>query len=156
MYHFIFRQSGVPLDIFQVFMNVDITRNGNMIDEIIEGLTIQASETADNNFVRDVAEQLFDDLNPNSTTGLDLVALNIQRGRDHGLPGYVLYREYCGLGKALTFDDLRSNIPRHVRITYTLLASYWSRGIIYEIIFRELKNLEIRMKMLKILIFLWE
>ena len=125
-YHFIFRQSGVPLDIFQVFMNVDITRDGNMIDEIIEGLTIQASETADNNFVRDVAEQLFDDLNPNSTTGLDLVALNIQRGRDHGLPGYVLYREYCGLGKALTFDDLRSNIPRHVRITYTLLASYWS------------------------------
>ena len=156
MYHFIFRQSGVPLDIFQVFMNVDITRNGNMIDEIIEGLTIQASETADNNFVRDVAEQLFDDLNPNSTTGLDLVALNIQRGRDHGLPGYVFYREYCGLGKALKFDDLRSNIPRHVRITYTLLASYWSRGLIYEIIFRELKNLEIRMKMLKILIFLWE
>ena len=156
MYHLIFRQSGAPLDIHQVFMNVDITRNGNMIDEIIEGLTIQASETADNNFVRDVAEQLFDDLNPNSTTGLDLVALNIQRGRDHGLPGYVLYREYCGLGKALTFDDLRSNIPRHVRMTYTLLASYWSRGIIYEIIFRELKNLEIRMKMLKILIFLWE
>ena len=156
MYHFIFRQSGAPLDIFQVFMNVDITRNGNMIDEIIEGLTIQASETADNNFVRDVAEQLFDDLNPNSTTGLDLVALNIQRGRDHGLPGYVLYREYCGLGKALTFDDLRSNIPRHVRITYTLLASYWSRGLIYEIIFRELKNLGIRMKMLTILIFLWE
>ena len=122
MYHLIFRQSGAPLDIHQVFMNVDITRNGNMIDEIIEGLTIQASETADNNFVRDVAEQLFDDLNPNSTTGLDLVALNIQRGRDHGLPGYVLYREYCGLGKALTFDDLRSNIPRHVRITYIL---YW-------------------------------
>ena len=151
-----FRQAGVPLDIHQVFMNVDITREGDMIDEIIEGLTIQASETADNNFVRDVAEQLFDDLNPNSTTGLDLVALNIQRGRDHGLPGYVLYREYCGLGKALTFDDLRSNIPRHVRITYTLLASYWSRGLIYEIIFRELKNLEIRMKMLKILIFLWE
>ena len=156
MYHLIFRQSGAPLDIHQVFMNVDITRNGNMIDEIIEGLTIQASETADNNFVRDVAEQLFDDLNPNSTTGLDLVALNIQRGRDHGLPGYVLYREYCGLGKALTFDDLRSNIPRHVRMTYTLLASYWSRGIIYEIIFRELKNLEIHMKMLMILIFLWE
>ena len=156
MYHLIFRQSGAPLDIHQVFMNVDITRDGNMIDEIIEGLTIQASETADNNFVRDVAEQLFDDLNPNSTTGLDLVALNIQRGRDHGLPGYVLYREYCGLGKALTFDDLRSNIPRHVRMTYTLLASYWSRGIIYEIIFRELKNLEIHMKMLMILIFLWE
>ena len=41
-------------------MNVDITREGDMIDEIIEGLTIQASETADNNFVKDIAEQLFD------------------------------------------------------------------------------------------------
>ena len=105
-----FRQAGVPLDIHQVFMNVDITREGDMIDEIIEGLTIQASETADNNFVQDIAEQLFDELNPNSKTGLDLVALNIQRGRDHGLPGYTAYLERLGRRKPKSFDDLRSGI----------------------------------------------
>merc|ERR1719420_2523325 len=93
-------------------MNVDITREGEMIDEIIEGLTIQASETADNNFVQDIAEQLFDELNPNSKTGLDLVALNIQRGRDHGLPGYVAYREICKVGRARSFDDLQNNISK--------------------------------------------
>jgi peroxidase len=38
--------------------------------------------------------------------GLDLIALNIQRGRDHGLPTYVDMLDACGIGKPTTFDDV--------------------------------------------------
>jgi len=38
--------------------------------------------------------------------GQSMGAINIQRGRDHGLQPYVKYRELCGFGKANDFDDL--------------------------------------------------
>ena len=38
--------------------------------------------------------------------GLDLVSLNLWRGRDHGLPGYNEYRRICGLNPVATFEEL--------------------------------------------------
>jgi peroxidase len=41
---------------------------------------------------------------------MDLPALNIQRGRDHAIQPYIKYRELCGFGKAVVWDDLKSSM----------------------------------------------
>ncbi|KAJ8934879.1 hypothetical protein NQ314_013155 [Rhamnusium bicolor] len=54
--------------------------------------------------------------------GLDLVSLNIQRGRDHGLPGYSFWRKHCGLKKPTKFDDLQNDMDneslRNIKSAY--------------------------------------
>ncbi|XP_043916356.1 peroxidasin homolog [Protopterus annectens] len=47
------------------------------------------------------------------SVALDLAAINIQRGRDHGIPPYVDYRTFCNLSMPQTFDDLKNEIKSH-------------------------------------------
>ncbi|GFO37824.1 peroxidase-like protein [Plakobranchus ocellatus] len=69
----------------------------SVLASLIKGTLTSASQGSDRQFSPAVSRKLFQDL----TTGrsLDLVSLNIQRGRDHGLPSYTAFRETCGLPK---------------------------------------------------------
>ncbi len=61
-----------------------------------------------------VPPQIVNSLFDGEPMGFDLVALNIQRGRDHGVPGYVQYREICQVGSASSFEDLSVNMSPKV------------------------------------------
>ena len=67
--------------------------------------------------------------------GADLASLNMQRGRDHGLPSYNAYRGYCGLPRARHWDDLagvftNDTLQRYVKIYATPDdIDLWSAGI---------------------------
>lgn len=50
-----------------------------------------------------------DSVNP--TVG-DLPAINTQRGRDHGLPSYGIFRQACGGQPVTSFESLLSTIPQ--------------------------------------------
>jgi peroxidase len=47
--------------------------------------------------------------NPVAGVGMDLVSLNIQRGRDHGIPKYNDLRAQLQLRAAMSFADISSN-----------------------------------------------
>ncbi|XP_062584185.1 peroxidasin-like isoform X2 [Saccostrea cucullata] len=85
------------------------------IDPLLRGLFGVASKKRMPEEVmnKELTEKLFSLAN---AVGQDLASLNIQRGRDHGLPFYNDYREICGMKRVTSFDDLANEMPqRNVR-----------------------------------------
>lgn len=58
----------------------------------------------DNSISNELTNHLFE--RPGTGFGSDLAAINIVRGRELGVPPYNEFREYCGLTRAQTFEDL--------------------------------------------------
>lgn len=50
--------------------------------------------------------------------GLDLLAIDIQRGRDHGIASYNNYRRYCNLKKVTKFKELIPEMGLEVFTTF--------------------------------------
>ena len=88
------------------FFNPNNIINGGGIDPILKGLASQAMQEIDNQIVDDVRNFLF---GPPGSGGMDLASLNIQRGRDHGLPDYNSTRVMMGLTSVSSFADISSD-----------------------------------------------
>jgi hypothetical protein len=76
------------------------------IDPVLRGMASQTCQDIDTFVIDDVRNFLF---GPPGAGGFDLVSLNIQRGRDHGLPSYNRVRRAFGLRAARRFRDIASD-----------------------------------------------
>ncbi len=77
-----------------------------LVDQALQGLMSQKANELDTQLIDGVRNFLFA---PSMGIGTDLAALNIQRGRDHGLPDYNTLRTAYGLAAVLDFDDITSD-----------------------------------------------
>ena len=69
-------------------------------DDIIRGLVIEHAQIVDPHITDQVTTKLFSE-NPPLGLGMDLAAINIQRGRDHGLPGFQPLQIFLNIQKNL-------------------------------------------------------
>lgn len=83
------------------------------LEGMVEGLTESPSQKFDRYMARDVTNHLYQ--NRGNESGLDLASLNINRGRDHGVPGYTTLMEFCGGPQITTFRQLDRLFQRGVR-----------------------------------------
>jgi len=86
------------------------------IDVLLQGFATQACQELDSFVVDAVRNFLF-----NVTSGgMDLIAVNTQRGRDHGIPSYNQVRVALGLQRKANFSQISSNpeVVRRLELAY--------------------------------------
>uniref|UniRef100_A0A667Z832 Eosinophil peroxidase n=1 Tax=Myripristis murdjan TaxID=586833 RepID=A0A667Z832_9TELE len=92
------------------------------LDPILRGLVgRQAKLNTQEHMMHDeLRERLFEF---SSHLALDLASLNLQRGRDHGLPGYNKWRQFCGLSQPRNLRQL-ARVLNNTDLARSLLELY--------------------------------
>uniref|UniRef100_A0A8B9ZHB8 Thyroid peroxidase n=1 Tax=Anas platyrhynchos TaxID=8839 RepID=A0A8B9ZHB8_ANAPL len=116
------------------------------LDPLLRGLLAHSAKLQVQNQLmnEELTEKLFVLSNNGS---LDLASLNLQRGRDHGLPGYNDWREFCGLPKLETQTDLNTIITNQ-KVTEKIMELYhnpsnidvWLGGLVEGLSSRSLRD----------------
>ncbi|KAM7295095.1 chorion peroxidase-like [Ixodes scapularis] len=76
----------------------------NELDDIMRGMLLTPMDSFDRFASPDINQYLF--IKPPNKFGLDIISVDVQRGRDLGVRGYPDYVEFCSGVKINTFDDL--------------------------------------------------
>jgi peroxidase len=88
------------------FFNPTVIPSIGGVDPIVRYMAIDHAQAIDNMIVGPLRNFLF---GPPGSGGFDLASLNIQRGRDHGLPSYNTVRTDFGLRPVHTFSQITTN-----------------------------------------------
>ncbi|XP_059477617.1 peroxidasin isoform X1 [Neocloeon triangulifer] len=98
-----------PLPLHRAFFSPWRLVEEGGVDPLMRGMIFSPAKlkTPQQTLNSDLTERLFSAAH---NVALDLAAINIQRGRDHGLPSYNEYRQFCNLTAAESFHDLRNEI----------------------------------------------
>ncbi|XP_022256996.1 peroxidase-like protein 3 [Limulus polyphemus] len=78
------------------------------VTRVLIGITQQRAQKVGYYFAHDMRHYLFS--SSRNVLGHDILATDIQRGRDHGLPGYVKWREWCKLKPVTNIEELYSEM----------------------------------------------
>lgn len=96
-----------PYEFKDTFFASHLVCNHGGIDDILKKFIKTVCENLDAKVDNVLRNFLF---GPPGAGGHDLVALNIQRGRDHGLPDYNTVRQAIGLPPITSFADLTDDV----------------------------------------------
>lgn len=95
------------LELREGFFRGDLLVSEGGLDPVLRGLAVDRMQTVDTRIIDDLRNFLF---GPPGSGGMDLLSLNLQRGRDHGLADYNSIREAYGLNPVSFFSDITSDV----------------------------------------------
>lgn len=100
------------VELHKLLFNPYSLYNNNGLDNAINSAINTPIAKSDPFFSKEVTDKLFQNPIPQTPRkhGLDLVSLNIQRGRDHGLPAYPEWRKHCNLPPTNTWEQMRGAV----------------------------------------------
>ena len=112
------------------FFNPSLITTTAGIEPFLRGLANQIPQQVDP-YINDSVRNFL--IGGKRSQGFDLASLNIQRDRDHGLPGYNQVRIDYGLAPKATFADMTSNLDLQTRLASAYATpddvDFWVGGL---------------------------
>ena len=106
--------AGVPLDLKDAYFNPAILPASGGLEPFIKGMAEQTQQSFDAQVIDDVRNFLF---GRPGQGGLDLASININRGRERGIPDYNSLREALGLARINQWSEVIDDLSTITTLT---------------------------------------